>query len=369
MSETKIEPLTSQTDALHNKASTSPTRATGSSRGIVAILFGIIAMGIASYSGYMTLQMGQARVAADADRTTDLVAWQDALAKLQQQIDTLAISVAANTGAIAAELGESSALEQKLELSLLEIKALVGASSQDWLLAEVEYLIRLANQRLLMEQDASGAVALFLSADGILRDVEGIAAFELRQQLADDIADLRALGRLDVDGLFVKIGALIRQVDKLQPKRLQYTKAPAKAVDAVPAIGWSAKSWAMLGAIGRRLASLVDYRREAEVIQPILPPKEEYYLRQNLVLKLQLAQLGLLRADQQVYAMGLADAEAWMSGYYDPQHPASISFIATLRDLTAVDVDRTLPDVSGSLQAARKLLARFHQEAADRVEK
>ena len=57
----------------------------------------------------------------------------------------------------------------------------------DWLLAEAEYLLRIANQRLLIEQDIRGALAALNAADQVLRETDDVGAYPVREQLAREI--------------------------------------------------------------------------------------------------------------------------------------------------------------------------------------
>jgi uroporphyrin-3 C-methyltransferase len=228
--------------------------------------------------------------------------------------------------------------------------------------------LRLANQRVAMEDDAAGAIKLFEAADQIIREAEGIVAFELREAIAMDIAALRGVSNVDIQGIFVELGALAGQIDVLEQKRLQYVPPVIAEQNATESEQQSltARALAFLVRIGDRLASLVDYRNDGESIKPILPPEEEYYLKQNLALKIQLAQLGLLRGNQEIYEQSLLDAVEWVDQYFNSEASLTLSVRESLARLSGVDVSRNLPEVSGSLREIRKLMSQFH-ESADRA--
>ena len=97
---------------------------------------------------------------------------------------------------------------------------------------------------------------------------------------------------------------------------------------------------------------------------PILPPDEEYYLRQNLILKLQMAQLALLREKQQVFQSNVAEAVDWLDRYFKNSDELTIAMRQSLEELRSVDVLRKLPDVSRSLREVRQLLTDFHRQDA-----
>ncbi|MBP9034586.1 MAG: uroporphyrinogen-III C-methyltransferase, partial [Pseudomonadales bacterium] len=87
--------------------------------------------------------------------------------------------------------------------------AITVADRRDWALAEAEYLERLASQSLLMGREVRGALALLGAADGILRDLDDPALHAARAALASDIASLRAVAEFDVEGLYLRLAALV----------------------------------------------------------------------------------------------------------------------------------------------------------------
>ena len=107
--------------------------------------------------------------------------------------------------------------------------------------------------------------------------------------------------------------------------------------------------------------SLIDYRRNEIEITPILPPEEEYYLRQNLILKLQIAQIALLERNNEIFIVSLMESISWINKYFDPSDAATTAILTGLEELTAIDVQQDMPDVTGSLEEVRHLLGEFQQ--------
>ena len=250
-------------------------------------------------------------------------------------------------------------VDAALAAQLAEVRELVGPSREDWLLAEAEYLLRLASQRLLMDRDVPSAIALIQSVDGILADAHGLTVFELRASLAEDLAALGAVADLDTEGIFLRLNALIGRVDALRQQQLIYEKD----IEAVPEVSddtvtVSARLTSMLRAAGSRIAALVDYRVSDERVQPVLPAEEEYYLRQNLVMKYQSAQLALLSGKQEIFITSIGDARNWITRYFDEQDVETNSALDTLAELENIDITREIPDISVSLRLVRELQRR-----------
>jgi uroporphyrin-3 C-methyltransferase len=187
----------------------------------------------------------------------------------------------------------------------MAIQNRMGASSQDWVYAEIEYLIRMANQRALMEQDVYSALQLLQSADDIIRASEGLTAHGLREALARDIAALQVVASPDTQGIYLELSALVSQIPLLS-RTLPAYQAPTLAKGQSPdATGYLDRFLDLISRAQNKLLLLVDFRRHEVTVKPILPPKEEYFLRQNLVLKLQIAQMALLEGNQSLFQSAL----------------------------------------------------------------
>lgn len=321
--------------------------------GGLAIFLALIAIGIASYPAYETYRQMAEPVVVEVDTTAeDLAALRSQLARLEGTISAV--------DARLAELSESldtdttvADIRSELSRELEDIRSRLGTSAQDWIYAEVEYLVRMANQRVLMERDASSALYLLQSADGIIREADDLVAHELRESLARDIAALKSISAPDTQGIYLEISALIGQVDSLKRETPAYTlpDGPTEETGADSSL-WG-QAMLILSNAGSRLASLVDFRRGSVEVQPILPPEEAYYLRQNLILKLQLAQLALLEGDEAVYRSALDEASTWITDSYDPSDAATKAMQESLARLGDISIEVVMPDISGSLVAAR----------------
>lgn len=358
-----FERLEKQGDA--EPPATSPSRP-GSLLSFLAVIIALGALGAASYAvwvGQVASSSDEAVVVVEPDpRITTLDAsLKSALSQLNDlgaRLDAVTRELAGMDTAGADMLTD---LQAQVDEVVAEIRANAGTSSQDWIMAEVEYLIRLGTQRLLTEGDTEGTLALFKAADQIVRDAEGIAAYDLRRALARDIAALEAVPKVDVEGIFLRLSALASQVEQLRQRQLEFkVETPQESVSEPVESGYFQRFLGLLRRGGEQLAGLVDYRAGGPRIEPILPPSEEYYLRQNLMLKLELAQLALLRGQQPLYADSLADAQSWIVERFDPADPTTTAVLTGLMELQMVNVEASVPDLSESLLEIRRLMSRFH---------
>ena len=365
-----------------NKANTDGSTKRGA--GLIVsfgMLISILALVVAGYAAYLIYEINSEL----KDARTSVRSLETELANLKrtsdQKIEQLSVVLEQTTASIAqtreaentaiADLGASFeiATEQLRTELRAELNEGLGTSGEDWLLAEVEYLIRLANQRVLMERDVSGALSLLSSADEIVEQTSGIAAYELRESLAYDIANLKAVSDLDTDGIFLSLSAMASQVLELRRKQPELSSPRQTQVENGEAQNFYQQFISLVSNIFGRVLNSVDYRRDGVAITPLLPPKEEYYLRQNLILKFEMAQLALLRNDQPVYHTSLSEAELWIVKHFIETDPRTIALVTSLDQLMEVEVDRSLPNISGSLRAVRGLLNTLHQQDSRGAEK
>ena len=365
-----------------NKANTDGSTKRGA--GLIVsfgMLISILALVVAGYAAYLIYESNSEL----KDARTSVRSLETELANLKrtsdQKIEQLSVVLEQTTASIAqtreaentaiADLGASFevATEQLRTELRAELNEGLGTSGEDWLLAEVEYLIRLANQRVLMERDVSGALSLLSSADEIVEQTSGIAAYELRESLAYDIANLKAVSDLDTDGIFLSLSAMASQVPELRRKQPELSSPRQTQVENGEAQNFYQQFVSLVSNIFGRVLNSVDYRRDGVAITPLLPPKEEYYLRQNLILKFEMAQLALLRNDQPVYHTSLSEAKLWIVNHFIETDPRTIALVTALDQLMEVEVDRSLPNISGSLRAVRGLLNTLHQQDSRGAEK
>ena len=291
-------------------------------------------------------------------------------------------------------------LEKQLSYSKLQLDShsrrllsLTATTTDDWRVAEVEYLLRLANQRLMISSDVSTALDLVVAADKILLELADPRLVALRRSLAEDKAALGRVASLDIEGMFLTLAALAGSVDQLpvisvpafQPNRAETTNedqgalassefsADAATSDDQAAADVDSKSMlqsALDGMSGILRKGWVEIRswlvinRKDLDIKPLLPPEQQYYLRGNLQLLLNQAQVALLDKQEEPYRSSLGTAIDWLNAHFPANEPAISNVVAELENLAAQDISPALPDLSASLLAVKAFMnERFNQPA------
>ncbi len=243
------------------------------------------------------------------------------------------------------------------------LRELSTTTRDDWLLAEAEYLMRLANQRLLTERNTKNATSLLETADQILRDLDDVDLFPVRKTLASDITALRMASDIDREGLYLRLNALAESLTALP--LLSANPAGERDVveidsDAGDASGWRDTLQASFNNLWQHLSTLVRVQRREGGVEPLLSADEEQYIRHNLRFMLEQAQLALLREEPEVYRHSLVKARDWTLQYFSLNDQSAV-LVAQLEAASSEPVIQVLPDISGSLEELRVFIDSWHK--------
>jgi uroporphyrin-3 C-methyltransferase len=255
-----------------------------------------------------------------------------------------------------------SALQDRLTKSIQQVEAsgLKQNSRKDWLLAEVEYLLRLANQRVLMENTPIGALALLKSADDILHKTDDVSIFSVRKALAADITALAAVTHIDQEGIYLQIDALSGQINQLKLVPITDKKQLPQiinevATDVAKEVSEStlSKVWSNASA---KLEKLVVISNRDSAIDPLLSPAQQAGLLQNLHILFEQTQLALLQRKQIAYQRSIEKAELIINRYFQREDGTTQGLLKGLTELKKQQVSVDLPSIAGSLNALKSYL-------------
>ncbi|WP_250655669.1 uroporphyrinogen-III C-methyltransferase [Alkalimarinus coralli] len=330
---------------------------------IIIILIAALG-GLATY-GWVNVQQIEQLKFQLSHITKDDGTLKESLNRLESQIGKHRTDLLTQNRAVSDQM---ATLRRQTEHNAMQLAKVGGQSRTDWLLAEAEYLIRLANQRLNMERDAIGAEAILNAANSVLAESDDPGLYIIRKQLSKDILALQRVSKIDREGIYLQLEALLDLVDKLdqshyQTQRLESFTAEAVADDNTQATKENQFS-RLLDQTLSELKQLVVIRRLDEQVEPLLAPDQVYYLQQNLRLMIEQAELALLDRNQQIYLRSLAKAEKWIKTYFSQNKDDTALLLNTLNDLQAHKINPDLPDISQSLLLLKErvaLLYRQHQ--------
>ena len=221
-----------------------------------------------------------------------------------------------------------------------------GRHQQNFGMREAEDLLLMASDRLHFDHNVPLALDALREADYDLARERDPRLLPVRQAIADEIVRLRALSDTHTQSMALKLVALAHAIDGLPLNVPAHFAPPAAARPArIPQNFW-ARAWAGLH---RDMLRLIRIRKQPVEERVLLAPKRQYFLRQNLKLRLYAAELALLEHEPAVAGANLDAADRWVRRYFATSHASVTAFLnelAGLRTKTAViqwpSLDRAL---------------------------
>jgi len=252
--------------------------------------------------------------------------------------------------------GKLSVLESKYAETQSQRVALetlyqdLSSSRDQMVLAEVEQLLLIAGQQLQLAGNVKAALIAMQQADSRLNRFDRAALGGLRRAINNDMDKLRALPDVDVSALNSRLDNLISIVNRLP--LLQDLRSTRN--DVAPAALPADSSWQkLLREIWQDAKDLVRIEDTHKNEMPLLSPTQNFFLRENLKLRLLSARLALLAHDETSFKHDIKTAQEWVKLYFDTKSGEGAQAISALQKLNASSIKIDLPDVSGSLEAVR----------------
>ncbi len=244
------------------------------------------------------------------------------------------------------------------------VDRVLGASRQEWRLAEAEHLLRLASLRLAALQDVNSARFLLAAANEILRDHDDPAAFAARERLVSALESLQTLPAVDRTGLFLQLGALGEQAAGLNTRRPEFQpRDGALPAAAQVAEGDGASRWAQWW---QHVSGFVRLEFTAsDEVRPLLAGQTLEQLRLALRLALEQAQWAALNAQPQVYRGALEQARGLVQRYFGLDSAENHAFYTRLGELANQPVALELPDLTPALNALQAYLGQRERAALE----
>ncbi|MEJ2621240.1 MAG: uroporphyrinogen-III C-methyltransferase [Candidatus Thiodiazotropha sp.] len=259
--------------------------------------------------------------------------------------------------------------DNQLYRSLAEIQTKLGGREGQWRVAEAEYLIRVANHRVTLMGDVSTALEALKSADERLSASGDPIWSVVREQLAREMTQLKAVPIVDKAGISAELAALVDQVAQLplQDEGIALTpkQSPVDGEQAEAVEGETLALQKIVDDLWQGFKSMMVIRHHDRPVSAMLPPEQRYFLIQNLRLKLENAKAALMGQDMSLYRDSLNDALAWVDEYFQTDDPGVAGFKGQLQDLVARDIAPQLPDISKSLRVLQEKRQQLSQGGAE----
>ncbi|QCT19354.1 uroporphyrinogen-III C-methyltransferase [Jejubacter calystegiae] len=323
----------------------------------VGITLSVIAIAIALAAGAGLYTWNKRQAASQTASTQTLAAQVTALQQqLAQQKTELDSRLQQQQSSLDAAQQREQIMAKTLEETREKMASITGGDANNWLLAEADYLVKLAGRKLWSDQDVATAAALLKNADVSLGQMNDPSLIAARRALNSDIASLSGVSQIDFDGIILRVNQLSNQVDNLRLADNDSDDAPMDADSRE--ISGSLSEWRqnLTRSWHNFMDSFITIRRRDATEVPLLAPNQDVYLRENIRSRLLVAAQAVPRHQDEVYKQSLETVATWVRAYYDTNDAATKGFLAELDALSQQSIAMELPESLASQPVLEKLM-------------
>jgi uroporphyrin-3 C-methyltransferase len=212
-------------------------------------------------------------------------------------------------------------------------------------LAEVDYLLRLANERLKLFSDPGAADRALEVADMHLAAIDNPMYLGVRQEIATARRELAAVEMPDYLEIANSLDSVQQSIPALPFKG---DGADASAVSEVEGEGWWLK-------VKRAFSNLVTVRRSTDRENERISLQDKDFIRQRVWLQLEIAHLSLMRRDQAAFTSSLERARESLATWFDMADSRSLPPGRELERLLELEIQVDVPDITAPWSTLRLL--------------
>jgi len=222
----------------------------------------------------------------------------------------------------------------------------VNRTQRGWALAEVDYLLRMAHQRITVARDIEGAIAALKGADVRLVQLADLKLFGIRKQLAKDIAHLKAIHQVDINGISLALDQDIIYLSDLPLKtpgekiEKQISEAELRE-NPIPE-----EEQTFVDSIWNTVKKMSDLEIHPVGVEVAINAEHKNRTRQLLRTYLLSARLAVLRFDQQQLSYEIKQALELLEHHYDENDNRVQQLKASLNTYAALALNPDLPELT-----------------------
>ncbi|HCT8711825.1 TPA: uroporphyrinogen-III C-methyltransferase [Raoultella ornithinolytica] len=322
-----------------------------------SLVLSAVAIAIALAAGVGLFGLNKQQVSRQNETSTALA---DRVAELQKaqesQKNELEGIIKQQADQLADAKHQQETLAKQLEDVQQKVAVISGSDAKTWLLAQADFLVKLAGRKLWSDRDVTTAAALLKSADASLADMNDPSLISARRAITDDIASLSAVSQVDYDGIILKVNQLANQIDNLRLADNNDDDSPmdSDSEELSSSIGeWRVnlqKSWQSF------MDSFITIRRRDETAVPLLAPNQDIYLRENIRSRLLVAAQAVPRHQEETYKQALDNVSTWVRAYYDTEDATTRAFLEDVDKLSQQSITMNVPENLQSQAILEKLM-------------
>jgi uroporphyrin-3 C-methyltransferase len=267
---------------------------------------------------------------------------------LAKQADDRSVKTQAQTILIEQKLAESRDQQEVLQTLYNQL----AENREMRAVAEVEQLVTIANQQLQLSGNVKSALLALQAADQQLEPLNLPRATQLREVLGNEIEKLRQFPQVDLMLMAAQLESLsalcanlpliserLPTLDKIEAQQQHLKMSHLSQLQAFAYNVWA------------DIQNLVTVERIDKPEPPLLSADHQFYLRENLKLRLLSARIALMQHDEVSYNADLKTISQWLNQYYDVKHPNALKALNLLGKLSDHHIGIELPQLNESLAA------------------
>jgi uroporphyrin-III C-methyltransferase len=265
---------------------------------------------------------------------------QSSLTQLGKKLDS-------NLGDFNTELQKIKTQEQAL---------LSHTISPSFQVAELEYLLLLANTRLETHRDLPGSIQLLKKAQEKIIALNDPHLYPIQEALVLDLATLQSVSLLSTEELWLRITMLIEQLSNLAPRKTAeiLTHSESSKETSPTTASLSAKTFSSLLSTWKKnffdtlkfLQDLVKIRHTPEPIEGVLSQSQQALVQENLRLLLEQLRVSVLNSQEKIYRAALQEAQKNLIRYYQVSDPKVQEMQYNLQELANISLHSDLPRIT-----------------------
>lgn len=347
-----VEETTPAVETANNSSPTPPQKGRNGAMALGAVAI-VIALAIGAGLYLNAKHQSEQQAAATQSLNDQLIALQQQAKQDKQQLSQ---QLTATTAALDNAQQQQAATAKQLDELRGKVAAISGNDARTWLLAQADYLVKLAGRKLWSDQDVTTAAALLKSADASLADMNDPSLIDVRRALTEDISSLSEVSQVDYDGVILKLNQLSNGVDNLRLADNDSDDAPMDSDSNE--LSTSLREWRqnLVKSWHNFMDDFITIRRRDNTAQPLLAPNQDVYLRENIRSRLLIAAQAVPRHQDEIFKQSIDTVSTWVRAWFDTNDASTKAFLAQLDELSQQSVSMDVPESLESQPMLDKLM-------------
>lgn len=262
------------------------------------------------------------------------------MAEMQTQTEQFAKTVTA-------QVAQITSLQSRLQ------QATAPKNEQDWQIAEVNFLLKLASRELQLSENPSAAISALTSADQRLSEIGSTNYLPVRQQIAKDLAALASVSPPDIAAISAQIDDLLGKLRPISTEKSNQKQVAPEQTATTNAESTDPKKISSLwsGYKEKMVSTLSDAILVSQIDKPIttaLNVEIKEHLLDLIRLRLEALRLMALQQQDTAYHAQIKLLRDGIKQYFPPENTPEL--LTVLDTLDAINLKPEMPDISESLK-------------------